>query len=63
MFEMSNPESVSFYNKITGFIKTSEVLSSPPGITNHNGHPLHYPFIMSKVTNRSMITANTDKII
>jgi WD40 repeat protein len=53
-----NPEVVTFYSRCSGFRKVSEVKSTPPGQTNHHGHPLHYPTLL-QVHKNNLISANT----
>jgi hypothetical protein len=45
---MVNPENVNFYAKVTGFEKVAESLCTPPGQTNHHGHPLNFPTMIKQ---------------
>lgn len=59
--EALNPETnVNFYSKISGFDKCAEVITTPPGMTNHNGHPLNYPHLIEKTSNSCLLVANTN---
>ena len=40
-----------------------EVYSTPTGMTNHNGHPLHYPFLITKAGPIHLLSANTNKVV
>jgi hypothetical protein len=55
----TNPEILTFYPKISGFNKVAETFSTPSGITNHYGHPLHYPNILRKASNTHLLLSNT----
>jgi hypothetical protein len=66
MVEKLNPEqsaSVNFYSKVSGFQLQQEVYSTPTGMTNHNGHPLHYPFLITKAGPIHLLSANTNKVV
>ena len=32
-------------------------------MTNHNGHPLHYPFLLVKASGTHLLAANTNKVV
>ena len=57
-----NPEVVTFYSRTSGFRKVCEVKSTPPGQTNHHGHPLHYPTLL-QVSQSNLIAANTSQCL
>jgi WD40 repeat protein len=38
-------------------------LTTPPGMTNHHGHPLNYPFLLTKASRTHLLAANTNKVV
>jgi hypothetical protein len=61
---LNNPEqSVNFYSKVSGFVLQHQTNTTPPGITNHHGHPLHYPFLLAKASQTHLLAASTNKVV
>ena len=60
---MVNPENVNFYAKVTGFEKVAESLCTPPGQTNHHGHPLNFPTMIKQAGQGHLLVASTNQQI